>query len=968
MNKLERTSRPGFRTLSLAALLLGCCIFPAVADDGKQRYVAGSGSDQGDCLNRFRPCRTLSYAISKAGKADVIKVAEGSYTVRDTQQLYDVLSVNGRINAGFSKYSGYSERNATSDTVLVGVPPEFRERFEAAGFTVIADRKGLEDSAAESAQMSKLTAVITASEQSHSAAPCAGGSSGGFPCQSMSLGTHLSLQALTPAGTRGNSVWGFTDLNTGREYAFMGLENGVAVVDLTNPDAAEQVGLGTGSATTWRDIKVYQTYDANAQRWRAYAYVTADRVTTDFLLILDLSGLPNSVQALGPSSDHRSAHNVYMINADYTFGLAQTSDGVQLGIAGSNLNTGNFRLYSLAANPRSPQLLSVANFGYAHDLSSFAVKDARKNTQCVNAQSQPQCQVLSDFNENTVDIWDITNPGSPQRLASQPYPNAAYVHSGWWTEDGRYLLVHDELDEQNFSLNTTIRVFDLADLRAPVLAGSWVGPTRAIDHNGYVRGNRYYVANYSEGLTVLDITDPRNPTRIGFFDTFPASAQMGFVGAWAAYPFYPSGAIAIGDINSGLYIVRNEALATPRGSFVMANAALGGTEGQALSINVNRNGGSTGAVTVDLEVLYATAGATDASIGSTTLSWADGDAAAKSATVNLAADAQAEGLELLMVRLRNPQGGATIGYPETTHVSIAESGSSTTLRLLDHAPAINETRAKALITLTRHGSANGEARASYRTIAGGTYNGVTATQGELVWADGDASGKVVTVQLNPATLSPGQSGTFQMEFFNAVNASLESNGQTIAVLPLTVTVNDPATVTPPPPPPPQPPAAPPASSGGGGGAHHLWLSLLLGLLAAMRALGAFAADTTEELARQVREAEAAFAKTMADRDLQAFGKFLAEDAVFFGPKEAFRGKAAVIENWKAFYQGKDAPFSWKPENVELANDGTLAHSSGPVFDPQGKHVATFNSIWRREADGSWKVVFDKGCGVCNCKP
>jgi hypothetical protein len=74
-----------------------------------------------------------------------------------------------------------------------------------------------------------------------------------------------------------------------------------------------------------------------------------------------------------------------------------------------------------------------------------------------------------------------------------------FTHSGWWTEDGRYLFLHDELDERDLGLNTTVRVFDMSDLRAPALAGSWVGPTRAIDHNGYVRGNRYYFSNYSEG-------------------------------------------------------------------------------------------------------------------------------------------------------------------------------------------------------------------------------------------------------------------------------------------------------------------------------------------------------------------------------------------------------------------------------------------------------------------------------------
>ena len=120
------------------------------------------------------------------------------------------------------------------------------------------------------------------------------------------------------------------------------------------------------------------------------------------------------------------------------------------------------------------------------------MRDARKNSQCVNASAAPACQILTDFNENTFDIWDVTNPSSRQLLVSQPYPNARYTHSGWWTEDGRYLFIHDELDERDFNLNTTVRVFDMANLRAPVLAGSWVGPTRAIDHNGYVRGNRYY--------------------------------------------------------------------------------------------------------------------------------------------------------------------------------------------------------------------------------------------------------------------------------------------------------------------------------------------------------------------------------------------------------------------------------------------------------------------------------------------
>jgi choice-of-anchor B domain-containing protein len=831
----------------LAAALLSCCIFPAAADDGKPRYVSGAGRDQGDCLNRFRPCRTLSYAIAQAGKGDSIQVAEGAYSIHDSAQLFDLLSATGRVKAGFSKYSGYSEANARERTILVGVPPEFRDRFEAAGFTVIADTKGLEVSSDESRRMRKLTAQVTATEKSQAAAPCVGNLSGGFPCQAVSLLSHLAFDVLKPTSTRANDIWGYTDLNTGREYAFIGVETGVAILDISDPTAPEQVGAPTGTATTWRDIEVYQHFDAAAQRWRAFAYVVADNAP-DPLMVLDLSGLPNGVEKVAFTSDHRSAHTNYMTNADWTYGIAQTSETPLLAIAGSNLNSGNHRLYSLA-DPRAPALISVSNSGYAHDLASFPVRDARKNSQCVNASAQPVCQILTDFNENTFDIWDVTDPNSRQLLVSQPYPNARYTHSGWWTEDGRYLFVHDELDERDFNLNTTVRVFDMANLRAPVLAGSWVGPTRAIDHNGYARGNRYYFSNYSEGLTVLDITNPASPTRVGFFDTFPATAELGFVGAWGAYPFFGSGTIAISDINSGLYLVRDETLSTPRGAFSVASARLSATEGQSLAINVNRSAGS-GAVSVGLDVLYATATATDATLASTTLSWADGDATAKSATLSLASDALDEDLELLMVRLVDPRGGANIAYPDTAQVTIADAGTTARLRLLDAAPVVDEARAKAYVTLTRRGSASGEVRASYRTVAGGTYTGATATQGDLVWPDGDVSAKTVTVPLNPATLPVGQSGTFQMEFFNATNASLEANaGGAVTVLPVTVTVRDQAVVgvilVPDPPDPPAP-----RVRSGGGGTDLVWL-LAFGVLLSVsrcRAASARAARSSRSAA------------------------------------------------------------------------------------------------------------------------
>jgi len=131
--------------------------------------------------------------------------------------------------------------------------------------------------------------------------------------------------------------------------------------------------------------------------------------------------------------------------------------------------------------------------------------------------------------------------------------------------------------------------------------------------------------------------------------------------------------------------------------------------------------------------------------------------------------------------------------------------------------------------------------------------------------------------------------------------------------------------------------------------------------------GAAFAATNAELEQQVRQAEIGFAKSMADRDHKAFASFLAPDSVFMdGPLRSSRGAQAVAADWKRFFEGEKAPFSWEQQTVIVLESGSLALSTGPVKDPSGKRVGTFNSIWRKEKDGQWKVVLDNGCPPCNC--
>ena len=148
------------------------------------------------------------------------------------------------------------------------------------------------------------------------------------------------------------------------------------------------------------------------------------------------------------------------------------------------------------------------------------------------------------------------------------------------------------------------------------------------------------------------------------------------------------------------------------------------------------------------------------------------------------------------------------------------------------------------------------------------------------------------------------------------------------------------------------------------------LCSILATLAALALLAGCAAvpprASLADLQKQVGDAERGFARSMAERNFAAFQTFLSDEAVFFSGPTPLRGKQAVADNWKRFYEKPDAPFSWGPESVEVLDSGTLAISSGPVKNPEGKHVATFTSIWRQEAPGVWRVIFDKGSVACDC--
>jgi ketosteroid isomerase-like protein len=147
-----------------------------------------------------------------------------------------------------------------------------------------------------------------------------------------------------------------------------------------------------------------------------------------------------------------------------------------------------------------------------------------------------------------------------------------------------------------------------------------------------------------------------------------------------------------------------------------------------------------------------------------------------------------------------------------------------------------------------------------------------------------------------------------------------------------------------------------------------WISVVCAALLALAAVASAQRLTNAELKKQVADTERAFAATMKARDHAAFTSFLSEDTVFFnGAGEVLRGKEAVAKAWKGLYIKPEAPFSWEPQEVEVVDSGTLAYSGGPVYDAHGKIISRYSSIWRLEAPNTWKIVFDRGSPVCDCK-
>ena len=445
---------------------------------------------------------------------------------------------------------------------------------------------------------------------------------------------------------------------------------------------------------------------------------------------------------------------------------------------GQNIGGGAFRNYSLADPSKLQPIYARSDSSrsfYTHDVTSMVVEDSRAQSSCQSSS----CTVLVDFNEKEMRLWNISDPGQADEISNVTYPNAEYVHSGWWSEDKKFVFVHDELDEQRHGLNTTVRIFDVNNLQSPNLVKTWTGPTKAIDHNGFVRGNRYYMSNYQRGVTILDISDATDPKHVGYFDTYPASDSNAFNGVWGVYPYLPSGLIIASDINSGLYILKDKTLTTSSGSasFELNESLI--IPGNTATLKIQRPEGS-GVVSVAYESISASAESSiDFQSQSGRLRWDEDDNDAKS--IELVSLDSGKNKELLaLVRLFDPQGGLTLSTPSYHTVKIGvnpiQAGS---ISFQGDENVITEGGDNLDIQVARISGSQGIVKVSYHLQSGTAIVGedILEVSGELVWADGDDQVKLITItSLEDEQIEEEEQFTIVLE---SIDDSEISNGNAV---------------------------------------------------------------------------------------------------------------------------------------------------------------------------------------------
>jgi choice-of-anchor B domain-containing protein len=380
--------------------------------------------------------------------------------------------------------------------------------------------------------------------------PCIQGMAGEFPCDNIDLLSYVPSSELGASFV--NDIWGWTDPETGADYALVGAAEGMVVVDISDPKRPDVLGIlptaSTEGGDFWRDIKVYADH----------AFIVSENENHP-MQVFDLTELRGvsehtvfAATALyeGPTGfEIVHAHNIN-INTDSGYAY----------IVGSDSFAGGLHIVDIS-DPANPTFAGgFADHGYTHDTQCVQYGgpdlDHQGRSLCFNSNAVFDGSPFL----NTLSIVDVTDPAHPVGIANVEYPGDGYSHQGWLTLDQSYFLHNDELDELFFGVNTTTRIFDVTDLDNPTLVSTVAHDTTAIGHNAYTEGRYLFASNYTAGLRVfstIDVPDGDLP-EVAYFDVYPENDNASFEGGtWSNYPYFSQkGVVAVTGMDRGLFILQ----------------------------------------------------------------------------------------------------------------------------------------------------------------------------------------------------------------------------------------------------------------------------------------------------------------------------------------------------------------------------------------------------------------------------
>ena len=359
---------------------------------------------------------------------------------------------------------------------------------------------------------------------------CENGQADGYPCNNMDLMSRLSLAQLGNPGNA-NDIWGWVDPQNGDHYALLGLDTGTAFIRITDPENPLVIGyLPThSSASLWRDIKTYQNH----------AFIVSE-AGGHGMQVFDLNQLRNYDGGNIEFSETAhyglfgNSHNI-VINEETGFAYA----------VGCNDCSGGLHMINIQ-DPSNPSYAGCySEDGYTHDTQCVVYNGV--DTQYIGRE------ICFSSNEDTVTITDVTDKSNPTTISINGYDGAQYTHQGWLTEDHRYFLCNDELDEYYDGINTSTYIWDMTSLDNPILINVHDHGTPNIDHNLYVKGNYVYQSHYTAGLRIHDIVDIGDGImeETAFFDIHPQNNNTSFDGNWSNYPFFDNNIVIVSGIGDG---------------------------------------------------------------------------------------------------------------------------------------------------------------------------------------------------------------------------------------------------------------------------------------------------------------------------------------------------------------------------------------------------------------------------------